>query len=74
MIRVYFLGSHKMKGTVHALFTVAVHYRMCYEIFCNHIHNRVDHFLDSTDNVYNRGNHIHNLVLQTGAAGETQES
>ena len=69
-----------MKGTVHALFTVATNHHMCYKIIGNHIHeradhvhNRVDHVHNSTDHIYNRGNYMHNL-LRTEAAGETSES
>ena len=62
-----------MKGTTHALFTVATRHRMCYVIICDDVHNRVDHVHISADHVYNRGNHMHNLVLQT-VAGETRES
>ena len=67
-----------MKGTARALFAVATCHWMCYEIICNHVHNivdhvhnRVDHVHSSADCVYNRFNHMHNLVLQTEAAGKT---
>ena len=45
---VYYSGSHKMKGTAHALFRVATCHRMCYEIIGDHAHNSGDH-------VHNRG-------------------
>ena len=57
-----------MKGTACALFALAKQNRMCYEIFCDHVHNIIH---NSVDHIYNRGTHMHKLVLQTEAAGET---
>ena len=66
----YYFGSHKMKGTTRALFTVATRHQMCYEIIgghnradhvhsqAYHVHNRNDHIHNSFDHIYNKGNHM----------------
>ena len=64
----YYLGSHKMKGTAHALFTVATHHRMCYEIIGERTHNSSNHTHNSGDHVHNRGNH----VRKNGSSSKTQ--
>ena len=65
----YYLGIHKMKDTVRALFAVAMCHQMCYEIICDHVHNRVNHVHNSVDHVYNRGNHMHNLASTANRSG-----
>ena len=49
-----------MKGTAHALFSVATSHRMCYEIIGDHAHNSGDHAHNIGDHAHNIGDHAHN--------------